>query len=846
MRIGIIFGGPSKERGISLNSARTLMDHLIPLGWEIVLLYCDTKCKIHLLSDISHLYSNTPSDFDFKLNNISKLLSTTEFLEACHSIDIVFPIIHGKFGEDGTLQELLEINNIPFVGSSSASCKEMFDKVKAKRRMSELTCVKYLSPNFKKEDNETKAEKEKNCFFVLPDCCIEKNECCSEEANDNKLLEKVNTFFDNMNVDKVVVKPSAGGSSIGVGIAKNAQEAISLAKQIFEDSALDGCAMIEPYCKGKEFTIFVLENFNNSPVSLIPAQIDIKDGEIYTFRKKYLPSDQIIYFNPPHFDNKTIVNIQKYAEKLFEHFKMRDFARIDGWVTSSGEVVFSDINPLSGLNPNGSLFINGSYLGLCHEDILKYIIKKASIRYTGLDCSSKSISESKKQKVFVLFGGKTSERQVSVMSGTNVWLKLRNEIRYEPYPYILSMDNEIWEVPYNFALHSTVEEIMYHCSNAKKIYSKLKSLVPPILEKLGLSPLKNDVFIKPRQMTLEEFCKKAVEENAFVFIALHGGCGENGQLQAKLNQYKLAYNGSDEKASQICMDKYRTGKIISNLSYPLLISLPKICIPAKPSKSAEKIWSDAVNKLQTSDLIIKPRADGCTTGILRLKSPCELENYLTAIRFGKERLLDQSNNSIIELPKNVDDFILEPFIQSDRIIIEDSNLILESKDGWVELTVGILENMGCYHALSPSITIAEENILSVEEKFQGGTGVNLTPPPEKIFTQEQGCFIEKDMITKEQVYNIKKKIKNTARVLEINGYARIDIFFNIYNNEIIIIEANTLPGLTPSTVIYHQALAEGLNPQKFLSEIIEEGIKRRQNLNNAGISKKLKNNDTWL
>lgn len=837
MRIGIIFGGPSRERGISLNSARTLMDHLMPLGWEIVLLYCDTKCKFHLLSDISHLYSNTPSDFDFKLNNISKLLSYDEFLEACHKVDIIFPIIHGKFGEDGTLQELLEINKVPFVGSSSASCKEMFDKVKAKRKMNEIACVKNFSSSFEKECNKTKVEKEKNCFFILPDCCIEKNECCSGEDNDKKLLEKVTTFFDSVNVGKVVVKPSAGGSSIGVEVAKSAQEAVSLAKRVFEDSALDGYAMIEPYCKGEEFTIFVLENFCNNPVSLIPAQIDLKDDddpkddEIYTFNKKYLPSNRRIYSIPPDFDEETIINIQKCAERLFKYFNMRDFARIDGWVTTNGEVIFSDINPLSGLNSNGGLFINGSYFGLNHENMLKYIITKASIRYTGLDCSIKSISKSKKRKICVLFGGKTSERQVSVMSGTNVWLKLRHEISYEPYPYILSLDNEIWEVPYDFALHSTVEEIVDYCSNSKEIYSKLQLLVPPIIRKLGLPPLKNDAFIEPKRMSLETFCEEAADENAFVFIALHGGCGENGQLQAKLNQYKLAYNGSDEKASQICMDKYRTGEIISNISDPLITSLPKICIPAKQSEDTVKIWFDAVNKLKTSDILIKPRADGCSTGVLKLKSPCELENYLTAIRENKGRFLDQ-NNRLIELPINVDYFILEPFIQSDRIIIKDFDLIFESKDGWVELTVGVLENNNCYHALTPSITIAEENILSVEEKFQGGTGVNLTPPPEKIFIKEHGCLVEKNMITKEQIYDIKKRVEKVARALEINGYARIDIFFNIHSNEIIIIEANTLPGLTPSTVIYHQALAEGLNPQKFLSEIIEAGIKRRQDLNN--------------
>jgi D-alanine-D-alanine ligase-like ATP-grasp enzyme len=131
------------------------------------------------------------------------------------------------------------------------------------------------------------------------------------------------------------------------------------------------------------------------------------------------------------------------------------------------------------------------------------------------------------------------------------------------------------------------------------------------------------------------------------------------------------------------------------------------------------------------------------------------------------------------------------------------------------MTVGVVEEKfsesgrGKIRALSPSITIAEDTILSVEEKFQGGTGVNITPPP-------------KNIISEKNLYKVKVLIEAVAEKIGIRGYSRIDIFVHAKTGNIIVIEINTLPGLTPSTVIYHQALAEEkpIFPKEFLELLI--------------------------
>jgi D-alanine-D-alanine ligase-like ATP-grasp enzyme len=210
---------------------------------------------------------------------------------------------------------------------------------------------------------------------------------------------------------------------------------------------------------------------------------------------------------------------------------------------------------------------------------------------------------------------------------------------------------------------------------------------------------------------------------------------------------------------------------------------------------------------------VKPRADGCSAGIVRLRSSRELSLYCDLARREVavlERDTFHAQSAVIEMSSAArNGFLLEPFIETDRIEVRDNALHHTELNGWIELTVGVLEQKGSLHSLHPSIAVAENFILSLEEKFQGGTGINLTPPPA-------------DLISAVQCADIRERIEKAARTLGIGNYARLDIFFNTRTNVMLLIEANTLPGLTPSTVIYHQALSENppMPPLAFLEHII--------------------------
>lgn len=787
LSVAVLCGGPSLERGISLNSARSVIDHLSSDNIKVTPFYVDPYLNFYELSR-AQIYSNTPGDFDFKLAETHTRLEEEELGSRLRQFDIVFPAIHGAFGEDGALQEFLEDYGLPYVGCDSRACRKMFNKNRAAFLLRQAG------------------------YPTLPSLLLQKDNPYNEEM--------VRKFFKKHGLSRAIIKPSAGGSSIGVFSVTSVEETLEkLENNIFAKN-VDNAAILEPFCEGREFTVILLQNEEHDPVALIPSEISMsyENNAIFDFRRKYLPTNTVSYHCPPRFTDEEIAAIRKQAESIFKMLRMRDFARLDGWLMPDGRIWFSDFNPISGMEQNSFLFQQGSRIGLSHAEIIHYALKTACRRY---DIQVPEITQppENRQQVNVIFGGNSAERQVSLMSGTNIWLKLRNSEEYNPSPYFLDSTQRVWNLPYMFCLSHTTEEIEAACNSAPAIIEKLNSLVPPVREKLGLDQA--EPVLSPEPQTLTNFIETARTENAFVFLGLHGGIGEDGRIQKMLDDAGVPYNGSGSEASALCMDKDATGQTITDAAIPQVATAAKTScrIPEDFSgftaKDFQSYWDKLCSQLNSESFIIKPQSDGCSAGVIRLRSSKDLEIYINLTNdhapnipagtfHGQEQLVEMSRSGS-------GDYLIEDFIETDRICINRTSLAHKELDGWIELTVGVTGSAHDkkYHSFNPSITVAEGDMLSLEEKFQGGTGVNITPPPPSIMSAEQ-------------IESLKARIAQTASALGIDNYARIDIFYNRNTDDMIIIEANTLPGLTPATVIYHQALAETppMFPQEFLSFLI--------------------------
>lgn len=779
-KIGLICGGPSLERGISLNSARSVMDHLESEDINILPFYFDSKKNPYKISK-AQLYSNTPSDFDFKLQQTATPLNEKTLAALLKTTNIVFPAMHGPFGEDGGIQALLEKHHLPFVGSSAESCKKVFDKFNANEYIKERG------------------------FFTLPSVVLK-----IYHTDHKHILEK---FFKEHKITRAVVKPASGGSSIGVFSVSTPSEALEKANLLFS-KRMDTRVVVEPFARGTEFTVIIFENRFGLPVALPPTEIetDYTAHQIFDFRKKYLPTRAVTYHCPPRFDTATIEKIQTQAEQLFALFGMRDFSRFDGWVLPDGHVWFSDFNPISGMEQNSFLFQQASRVGMTHSNALRHVVQSACRRHGVRFPKIIERQPLTRKKVNIIMGGENSERQVSLMSGTNVWLKLRHSKKYEPHPYLLDAKGSVWRLPYHLCLNHTVEEIAENCEKYQQAKSKLGAFEDRARERLGLlEPKDKEEFFEPQKMAFKKF----IEGSDFVFIALHGGDGENGNLQKLLTGQKVKFNGSNEDVSRLCMDKRDTARFVEDLRIKGVAAIPGTIVSVRElcelkDSQIRALWRKMRKELGANTLIVKPRADGCTTGIAHLYSSNDLKKYMEFVArrvpcIPKHTFEGQLD--IIDMPTEAPpELLFEKFIETDSLHVKANKLRHQNRTGWIEVTVGVAEKGGKIKSFNPSITVVEGEVLTVEEKFQGGTGINITPPPDTIMKPR---ILDK----------VKHAIETLARAVGIRGYARIDAFANVQSGNLLIIEINTLPGLTPSTVLYHQGLTE--NPPLYPRELLE-------------------------
>ncbi len=817
LKVALVLGGPSQERAISLNSARSVADHLE--GDGIVLeeiMYFDLRTRAYSISR-ALLYSNTPSDFDFKLSHTATPLSHDELAARLRCCDVAFPAMHGAFAEDGGIQSLLEEIGVPYLGSGPGESAGAFDKFSAYNTLLDSGIAAIPSHVVRSTDPETRTQ------------------------------ERLESVFSDS--DRVVLKPVRGGSSIDVHIAPNIGVAMTVLGDMFRRHER---VLIQPKMRGAEFTTIVMDN-GCGAVALVPVEIEVGNpshtgdanhasrvsytDEIFDYRRKYLVSNDSSYHCPPRFSDALIQQVRETSEQVFSVLGLRDFARVDGWLAADGSVVIADVNPLSGMEQNSFLFIQAAQVGMSHRDVLRLLVQRVCAR-SGIDFpETPAPTTLSRKRVGVIFGGSTAERQVSLLSGTNVWLKLLRSKRYEPVPHLLDPDGTVWRLSYAAALRHTVEEAAANCREILLVDDRQQGLVYAIRARLGLARSQLNALPElPKHLTMDEF----LSSYDLVFLGLHGGAGEDGTFQAELDRRGISYNGSGARGSAVCMDKYETGRRLAGLESEGIRVPRRILIPMPSSVSAvsvDAMWAQVISACGTEHVIVKPAADGCSAGVVPLVNCAELAMYLKHTTYGSPRIAGETFTSlaadqVVEMATSMPShLIFEEFVETDSITVVDSTDTADTASqhepahlawgqicdsGWIEVTVGVLGPKGQMRALSPSVTIARQGVLSVEEKFMGGTGVNLTPPP----TAPLG------LVKPEAIDRARRSIAVVANKLDMSGYGRIDAFLHRETGEIMVIEANSLPGLTPSTVLFHQALAEdpSIFPRALLETLLDLGV----------------------
>ncbi len=349
-RVAIICGGRSSEHEISCTSAGGVLSAIDRTLYEPVVIGI-TKAgewvlipENHELSIKNGVLPVVPEDG--KPVSISPAGFAVDGKSL--TIEIVFPVLHGPYGEDGTIQGLLEMADIPFVGSGVLASAVAMDKSFAKSI--------FAAHGIK----------------VAEGLVIRKSEWKSDKES---ILEEVATLGY-----PVFVKPARGGSSRGTTKVKSAKD---LAAAVEEAHRFDPKAMVESAVSGREIECAVLE-INGKPEASIVGQIEIDSRfEFYDFEAKYLDGATSITLPAP-ISADLAKEIQSRAVEAFISLGCSGLARVDFFLTPNGEVIINELNTMPGFTATSVFPKMWAASGVGYKEVITHLLMSALTRNNGV------------------------------------------------------------------------------------------------------------------------------------------------------------------------------------------------------------------------------------------------------------------------------------------------------------------------------------------------------------------------------------------------------------------------------------------------------------------------------
>ena len=349
-RVAIICGGRSSEHEISCISAAGVLSAIDRIKYQPILIGISKSGRWFLLPDNHALALKDGVLPTIPNEGISVALSADGFSAEGKNldIDIVFPLLHGPYGEDGTIQGLLEIADIPYVGSGVLASAVAMDKSFAK-------------PIFASHDIKVAAG------FVV------------RQGEWQTGSVAIQTAADQLGYP-VFVKPARGGSSRGTTKVKSGADFASALEEAFK---FDTKALVEQEIRGAEIECAVLE-IDGQPKASLVGQIKIDSKyEFYDFEAKYLDGATTIELPAP-IDHKISDEIREKAVAAFISLGCSGLARVDFFLTPSNEVIINELNTMPVFTATSVFPKMWAATGVTYTDVISHLLKSALTRNNGV------------------------------------------------------------------------------------------------------------------------------------------------------------------------------------------------------------------------------------------------------------------------------------------------------------------------------------------------------------------------------------------------------------------------------------------------------------------------------
>ena len=343
LRVAVIYGGRSAEHQVSLASAKSVLTHLDQQKYEVIPIAIDRQG--HWLSQpFPSLLEMPVEQWSMRIAASTSLPRQAASLQR-KAFDVVFPVLHGSLGEDGTLQGLLELADLPYVGCGVLASALCMDKDIAKRLVQQVGIP------------------------VTPYRVV-------RAAAPLKLAELSAELAQQFHYP-LFVKPANTGSSVGISkIATPSELEAALSTAFSHDEKV----LIEQGIAAREIEIAVLESLSESVplVSSVAGEIINAEGEFYTYQAKYSEASQAKLQVPASLSEAALTTLQDYARTIFTTLECRGMARVDFFIDQhNGNIYFNELNTIPGFTTISLYPRLWEASGLSYQALLTQLIELA-------------------------------------------------------------------------------------------------------------------------------------------------------------------------------------------------------------------------------------------------------------------------------------------------------------------------------------------------------------------------------------------------------------------------------------------------------------------------------------
>ena len=345
----VVFGGRSGEHEVSLASARAITQALQKSGrYEVVPVGITREGRWtssgepmrELESEVGYLPDGSDPDVSGPPATTTERLPTN-----LASVDVVFPVLHGPYGEDGTIQGMLELAGVPYVGSGVLASAAGMDKPTMKKIFAhhDLPQVRWVAMTSRQWEKDREA-----------------------------WIEEIESSLGY----PCFVKPANLGSSVGISRAENSQE---LSDALETASRFDRRIIVEEGVDAREIEVSVLGN--EDPEVSVPGEIVIKRGDFYDYEAKYVEGGMELVAPAP-IDDETKEEIRRIARTTYEAIDAAGMARVDFFLErGTDRLLLNEINTIPGFTPTSVYAELWAKSGLPYEELLARLIELALERH---------------------------------------------------------------------------------------------------------------------------------------------------------------------------------------------------------------------------------------------------------------------------------------------------------------------------------------------------------------------------------------------------------------------------------------------------------------------------------